>query len=246
MTPDLSAFALTLRCICGLAHMSRDAAAERKGARGVEGAAGASAGELALIGRAAAGDHAAFHLLVLAYEPRLLAYLSQMLGDMETARDLAQETFLAAYRALPRWRPPDHAPATPPPRDARPPEASESSMSLLSPWLYRIATNRALSWLRSQPPEVRAEEAAPAQVAWTAEAASLEERYAARELLRAALRQLTEDDAACLVLHFVAGERYAEIGERLGMSGEAVRKRIARALVALRAAYQRLDAEVLA
>lgn len=245
MKTDVSAFTFALRCISGLTYTSRNTA-ERKGARGVEGSAGAPAGELALIARAAEGDQAAFHVIVLTYEPRLLAYLFQMLGDMETARDLAQETFLAAYRALPRWRLPERASSAPQPHAAGGPDASLAPMTLLSPWLYRIATNRALSWLRSRPPEVRAEEAVPLQASWTVEAPSLDERFAARELLRSALRQLSEDDAACLVLHFVASERYAEIGERLGMSGEAVRKRIARALVALRAAYRKLDAEVLA
>ena len=91
--------------------------------------------ELSLAERAAHGDHAAFGTLVRAYEPQILAYLAQMLGDAEAARDVAQETFLAAYQALPRWRPP----ATEDLATSRP----------LSPWLYRIATNKALSLLRS-------------------------------------------------------------------------------------------------
>ncbi|HEX9414666.1 MAG TPA: sigma factor, partial [Ktedonobacterales bacterium] len=75
--------------------------------------AGLEAGdELALIQRAAAGDHGAFRLLVLAYEPRLLAHLTQTLGDSEAARDVAQDTFLSAFRALPRWRPPDRLAAS--------------------------------------------------------------------------------------------------------------------------------------
>src|SRR5262249_50750577 len=90
--------------------------------------------ELALAQRAASGDHYAFGLLVRAYEPRLLPYLTQLLGDPETARDAAQETFLSAFQALPQWRPPERV------GDASHP---------LSPWLYRIATNRALSLLRA-------------------------------------------------------------------------------------------------
>lgn len=87
--------------------------------------------EFDLAERAAHGDHEAFGALVRRYESRLLAYLTHMLGDPELARDVAQETFLAAYRALPRWRPPDGVTTNP-----------------LSSWLYRIATNRALSLLR--------------------------------------------------------------------------------------------------
>jgi RNA polymerase sigma-70 factor (ECF subfamily) len=188
--------------------------------------------EMNLATRAARGDHDAFRLIVLAYEARLVAYLAQMLGDGETARDVAQETFLAAYRALPRWRLPEAA--TGEPMVAHP----------LSPWLYRIATNRALSLLRSRPAAaVPSGARAPAMPTAPSQ---LEERTAARDLLRAALGHLTEEDAACLVLHYVAGERYAEIAARLGLTSEAVRKRVSRGLVVLRAAYRALDVEVLA
>ncbi len=199
--------------------------------------------ELAVIQRAAAGDHAAFRLLVVGYESRLLAYLTHMLGDAEAARDVAQETFLAAYRALPRWRPLEHQPGGG--LDFPGGSAEGGGLSLLSPWLYRIATNRALSLLRSRPIMSHSTEAAQHEPAH-ARHDVLEERVAARELLMAALRQLSEEDAACLVLHFVAGERYGEIGERLGLSSEAVRKRVSRALDALRTAYRALDVEVLA
>jgi RNA polymerase sigma-70 factor (ECF subfamily) len=186
--------------------------------------------ELALAERAGRGDHSAFGALVRAYEPQLLAYLVQMLGDPEVARDAAQETFLAAYQALPRWHPPDDAHADP----SRP----------LSPWLYRIATNKALSLIRSNISR-------QATILDSSSAASgnepatdgFEERYAARELLRTALRHLSTEDAACLILHYVAGERYGEIALRLGLTSEAVRKRVSRGLTALRAAYSVLDPE---
>ena len=186
--------------------------------------------ELTLTEHAARGDHAAFAALVRAYEPLLLAYLVQMLGDPEAARDAAQETFLAAFQALPRWRPPDAARADP----SRP----------LSPWLYRIATNKALSLLRSGRLAVVATMRTSAGYSSTEVMTSgFEERYAARELLRGALRHLSEQDAACLVLHYVAGERYGEIALRLGLTGEAVRKRVSRGLRVLRAAYTALDPE---
>lgn len=221
--------------------------------------------ELALAQQAATGDHHAFAALVRHYEPRLVAYPTPMLGDPEAARDVAQETFLAAFRALPRWRPPDApadrrasatttaaASATPPTTSPLLPTTTapyRSDMAHpLSPWLYRIATNQALSVLRARPPmQVRApegEETERAHLVGGAPAGmSFEDRYAARELLQLALRRLSADDAACLVLHFVAGERYAEIGARLGMSAEAVRKRVGRGLTALRAIYATLDVE---
>jgi RNA polymerase sigma-70 factor (ECF subfamily) len=187
--------------------------------------------ELGLAEQAAHGDHTAFGVLVRRYESRLLAYLTNMLGDPELARDVAQETFLAAYRALPRWHPPEGATEHP-----------------LSPWLYRIATNRALSLLRESRRPASACHAPfehahdpPSEALISA---SFEDRSIARALLREALRQLSDEDAACLVLHFVSGERYSEIAARLNITAEAVRKRVARALVALRAAYTALESEV--
>lgn len=182
--------------------------------------------EVALARRAAHGDEDAFQEIVAHYEGRLLAFLMQMLGDLETARDVLQETLLAAFRALAHWQPPpdhDHP---------------------LAPWLYRIATNRALSALRAEAgssqhmtTRITTEAAHPTAPAW-------EDSFVARELVRQALKSLAADDAACLVLHFVAGERYGEIADRLGLTSEAVRKRVARGLVALRAAYAALDVEV--
>lgn len=190
------------------------------------GADSAAPDELALARRAATGDTAAFTAIVQAYEARLLAYLTQMLGDPEAARDVAQDTFIAAYQALPRWQPPERPHPQP-----------------LSPWLYRIATNRALSLLRARlAPSV---DVAPAPSASSApDIMPFEDRLAARELLQAALRLLSAEDAACLVLHFVAGERYGEIATRLGLTSEAVRKRVARGLTTLRSAYAALDTEV--
>jgi RNA polymerase sigma-70 factor, ECF subfamily len=193
-------------------------------------AAEPAADELALAQHAAHGDHHAFAQIVRAYESRLIAYLAQLLGDADLARDLAQETFIAAYQALPRWTPP--APAAS--------GATAAPAHPLSPWLYRIATNRALSLLRARP-RAAAPPAHPATRASEPISTGFEERYIARELLTAALRTLPEDDAACLVLHFVSGERYGEIAARLGLSAEAVRKRVSRGLAALRAAYTALD-----
>ncbi len=184
----------------------------------------AAADELGLIRRAAGGDHAAFATLMRRYESRIQRYLRQMVGEAELAGDLTQETFLAAYRALARWQPP--------------PETAPQTGDPLSPWLYRIATNRALSALRSQAVSRRAPPAPTSEGI-----ASVEDAAVGRALLRAALETLDEDDAACLVLHYVAGERYGEIAARLNLSSEAVRKRVGRALTALRRVYAAMESE---
>lgn len=209
--------------------------------------------ELEYAQKAAHGDQDAFRQLVLVYEAPVLRYLQSILGDWENARDLAQETFIAAFYALPHWQPPEllHH------QQSVPQESWQSARSIvdhpLAPWLYRIATNHALTFLKQQ--GKRAE--VPLSVEHHTDASQISEpvgmpqssveiwenRYVARELLHEALSQLSADDAFCIILRFVAGERYAEIAERLGTTKEAVRKRVARGLVVLRSIYQALDRE---
>jgi RNA polymerase sigma-70 factor, ECF subfamily len=184
-------------------------------------------GEARLIARAASGDDDAFAAIVASYEAGLLRYLAQTLGDIEHARDIAQETFLAAHHALPQWKAPTGA----------------TPGRLLAPWLYRIATNKAISLLRAQRDAVHDTSLREGGGHIAHGGASLEDRAIARDLLRRALRNLSGEDVACIVLHFVAGERYGDIAIRLGLTSEAVRKRVARGLIALREAYTALESE---
>ncbi len=201
--------------------------------------------ELMLIRQAASGDQQAFHDLICSYERGLQTYLTKMLGNWETAQDIVQETFITLFHSLPTWHPPVQA---------RNDEAASVHVRPLYPWLYRIATNRALSHLRKQTVrnrihaytvhELSSQQEDLQQTHLATDQPSPEEHYIARELLTGALRQLPEDDALCLVLHYVNGDRYEEIAVRLGVSKEAVRKRVNRALIALRKVYHNLDSEV--
>ena len=58
----------------------------------------------ALVKRAQAGDKRAFELLVSKYQRRILRLLSRILHNQSDVEDIAQETFLKAYRALPKFR----------------------------------------------------------------------------------------------------------------------------------------------
>lgn len=209
--------------------------------------------ELEHIYRAACGDHEAFRQLVIFYEPRLLAYLTHMLGNSENARDIAQDTFVAAFRGLPLWHPPDDYIDTGQ-KQTWGEGTTQTYRGLLTPWLYRIATNRALNFLKREPVHTRFEHEDPHNFNQSSEPGnrelaaagmSLEERFAIRELLKTALRNLPEEDAACLVLRFVAKESYREIADRLGLSPEAVRKRVSRGLTVLRTTYMTLEREAL-
>src|SRR6188768_1235005 len=85
-----------------------------------------SVDENGLVERARAGDQAAFAQLFERYHAPILNYLHRMVGDRALAEDLTQDTFIKAYNALSRTKP-DLA---------------------FKAWLYRIATNTAISHLR--------------------------------------------------------------------------------------------------
>src|SRR5262245_64343 len=80
----------------------------------------------ALVERARAGDRVAFTVLFEHFNAPICRYLARLVGDEHLGCDLAQETFLAAWRALPDAEVETH----------------------FAPWLYRIATNLARSHLR--------------------------------------------------------------------------------------------------
>src|SRR5207253_4037709 len=99
-----------------------------------------------LLTRARSGDESAFRELTEPYRRELLVHCYRIVGSVQDAEDLVQETLLAAWRGLARF---------------------EGRASLRS-WLYRIATNRCLNALRDRgrrPPEVPplAEETPPPQ-----------------------------------------------------------------------------------
>ncbi|NLW16382.1 MAG: sigma-70 family RNA polymerase sigma factor [Firmicutes bacterium] len=85
-----------------------------------------------LMQKAKKGDHSAFAELVDKYRDKIYAYLYRMVGNREDALDLAQETFLRIYSNLRHFK------------LGRP----------FKPWLYRIATNLAIDFLRRRRPTV--------------------------------------------------------------------------------------------
>ncbi len=168
------------------------------------------------------GDAAAFDLIVREYQPRLYRFLYGLLGDAELARDLTQDTFLAAYRALP---------------------ATAPDLNLTG-WLFQIARNHARShWRRNR--LIRwlpigsggSNRDAPATDGGPV-VGGPEEGVIERQSLAAALRQLQEADRECLLLR-VDGFSYAEIVEITGLTLAAVKGRIFRARRELRALLEK-------
>lgn len=209
--------------------------------------------ELELVRQTIHHNPHAFRQIILLYERPLLTYLYGILGNWEDTRDIAQETFIAAYYALPRWASPQKE------RASRQHDDTLSSLTRLNasltrplaPWLYRIATNRALNFLKKHSHLKYTPSTKDNDTDQDIEhprilhnIMSMEEQYAEREVLRIALDHLSEEVAACIILRFICNETYAEIADRLGLTTEAVRKRISRGLVVLRSAYELLNKEI--
>ncbi|GER91625.1 hypothetical protein KDW_57870 [Dictyobacter vulcani] len=180
--------------------------------------------------------------MVGAYERPILTYVSALLGGWENAHDIGQETFIAAYYALPRWIPPkQYAPGKK--ADAVLEQQDYIDQHPLAPWLYQIATNKALSFLKKHERHHQAALQLSRNLLprIAMDATAIEESYIARELLQRVFKSLSEEDIACIVLRFVLDETYAEIAERFHISKEAARKRISRGLHTLRSVYVSIE-----
>ena len=151
---------------------------------------------------------AAFDELVERYQSPLRRFLYGLVQDYELAADLCQETFLSAYRALPRL------------------ELEGGENLDLSGWLYTIALNQARGVLRRR----RILRWVPFVSASHERAASSPDIATAvvmRDELHRILERLPVDQRAALLLH-ADGFRYAEIANILGCSLPAVKLRILR------------------
>lgn len=147
------------------------------------------------------------------YQRPVLAYLTRLVSDRETAEDLCQETFIKALRG---W-------------DARDPQASVTA------WLYRIATNTAYDHLRRRR-RIRFTPLNDTDNPNVEE--SPEGRVGEQEPVRLALAQLPPMYRLPLVLHSCDGHSTQEIADALGCSNSAVKTRLFRARERFRQVYQ--------
>lgn len=169
--------------------------------------------ESALVQRARQGDMRAFDAIIVRYEARLLRFLASLVGDGEVARELCQDTFLAAYQALPRLK-----------GDLR-----------LSAWLHTIALNRARSYHRKR----RLRRAFSLQDGHGSRTEpDVGEYVAAQDAVQRTLAKLPHKYTYPLLLQVAGGLSCREIGETLGCSEGAVKVRLLRAREAFRRAYE--------
>lgn len=154
--------------------------------------------EAELIERAKAGDSQAFGILVERYQRRVVGVAMAVVHNQDDAIELAQETFVRAFENLPKFE----------------------SRSSFSTWLYRIAANLAIDfWRREGRHTVLHGEDADIELSKLPSTQGDSFREATRtelsERIREALRELTPEHRAVILLREVEGLSYDEISEVL-------------------------------
>jgi RNA polymerase sigma-70 factor (ECF subfamily) len=172
-----------------------------------------------------ADSASAFDELMLRYQGRLITVLEHLIGRRDQAEDLAQEVFLRVYRARKRYVP-----------GAR-----------FSTWLYTIANHVAANSLRSRSrrPEVNLDPRASGPLGANAldriaQAASGQmptrqvDKAELREVVRVAMSELNDRQRMAVLLNKFEEMSYADIGQAMQLSPQAVKSLLSRARVQLR------------
>ena len=175
-----------------------------------------------LVERVQQGDKRAFDLLVVKYQRKLDRLLSQLVRDPAEVEDIAQETFIKAYRALPSFR----------------------GDSAFYTWLYRIGINTAKNFLVSQGRKVPTiegnfdnedaenfEEAAKYKEVSTPESELMSKQVA--QTVNKTLDSLPEELRTAIILREIEGLSYEDIASMMGCPIGTVRSRIFRAREAI-------------
>ena len=174
-------------------------------------------GDKELVALARSGDRAAFDQLVERYQRRLLRLVLRLLRDPAEAEDVVQETFLRAYRGLPRFR----------------------GESAFFTWLYRIAINAAHNAIlnrKRRPVPVPQPRSRPGPQEAVPEASTPEGLLLSKQVMAtvdAALDALPLELRTAIVLREIEGLSYEEIGEIMACPLGTVRSRIFRAREAI-------------
>jgi len=172
-----------------------------------------------LVARSIRGDADSFNELMLRWERPIYALAYRTIGREEDARDVCQETFLRAFRALPGFR----------------------GQAKFSSWLYRIALNLCRDWVRRErrapvvqpPPDTDLMELAAA----TEPSESIEELVARKDLAQAverAMAVLPEEQRTAIVLKEYHGLTFQEIADLVGCPLSTVKTRLYQGLTVLR------------
>ena len=162
------------------------------------------------------GSHEAYGRIVRACQNTVTAIALAITGDVQASEDIAQEAFLSAWQQLDRLR---------------------NSASFL-PWLRQITRNLARDWLRGQAQRPLSGKAAEIAIGMAADPSPEpadrllrgEAEAAAEDIISA----LPEDSREVLLLFYREGQSSRQVAALLGLSDEAVRKRLSRARASVR------------
>lgn len=177
-----------------------------------------------LVERAKRGEVSAFEMLVVKYQRRIERLVGRMVRDTDLVQDIAQETFIRAYRALPQFR----------------------GESAFYTWLYRIAVNTAKKALVEKKRDPLLFEGAMVSTEEGEEPSRVENELsdgetpetvlAGRQVaatVNAAIDALSEDLRQAIVLREIEGLSYEEIADVMNCPIGTVRSRIYRAREAI-------------
>ncbi len=191
----------------------------------------AAATDQQLVARVQKGDSRAFDMLVLKYQHKIMGLISRYVHDADEVQDVAQEAFIKAYRALPKFR----------------------GDSAFYTWLYRIAINTAKNHLVSRsrrPPgsDVEVEDAEYFEAGDALRTIETPENalFGAelKEVVERAIADLPDDLRTAVTLREFDGLSYEDIADVMDCPVGTVRSRIFRAREAIdKQVKEQLDGE---
>ncbi len=179
-------------------------------------AAQANVPELDLVKRAQAGDNEAFDELVSRFRTRVYGMIYNMVHNEQDAWDLAQDSFLKAWKSIERFR----------------------GQSSFYTWIYRIVMNVTIDWLRKKQVRgsgaefdnaIQLKEIDPASRTVPHADALPHERMQQKEIrgrIEAAIAQLSPEHRAVILMKEIEDMQYHEIAESLGCSIGTVMSRL--------------------
>ncbi len=172
--------------------------------------------DYALVKRVQQGDKAAFDVLVLKYQNKIIQLVNRYVRDPDEAMDVSQEAFIKAYKAIGRFR----------------------GDSAFYTWIYRIAINTAKNYLvasKRRPPksDIDAQEAEQYEGATGLKEYATPERILLKdeikETIARAIDELPDDLRTAITLRELEGLSYEEIAQTMECPIGTVRSRIFRA-----------------
>jgi RNA polymerase sigma-70 factor (ECF subfamily) len=165
--------------------------------------------EAELIARSLNGDHDAYGILVDRYKSALYHHSFAIVRNEDAAEDIAQDTFITAFYKLKSYNP----------------------EYKLSTWLFKIATNKALNYLKKSAREVAADDELIGQIA-SRHRGPVQQAEDAE--LHQAVKQLRPNYRTVVSLYYWQGMSYRDIAQVLGVSDGSVKGWMNRAKTQLR------------